>query len=71
MRSRKARRLTKAELRAAGATPGLMAHKVGPDGRAKLEQLAPESFERRQSFARRLIQNSKADDDTPASEGSE
>jgi hypothetical protein len=38
MRDRKARRLTKAELRAMGATPGLMAHKVGPDGRARLEQ---------------------------------
>ena len=39
MRSRKARQLTKAELRAMGATPGLMAHRVGPDGRARLEQL--------------------------------
>jgi hypothetical protein len=33
------RRLTKVELRAMGASPGLMAHKVGPDGRARLEQL--------------------------------
>ena len=32
MRNR--RRLTKAELRAVGASPGLMARKVGPDGRA-------------------------------------
>jgi hypothetical protein len=42
MSSRKRRRLTKAELRAMGATPGLMAHRIGPDGRARLEQLAPE-----------------------------
>jgi len=52
--TRRKRTLTKAELRAMGVSPGLMAHRVGPDGRARLEQLAPESFERRQSFARRL-----------------
>jgi hypothetical protein len=39
--ARKNRQLTRAELWAMGATPGLMAHKVGPDGRARLEQLAP------------------------------
>jgi hypothetical protein len=33
------RRLSQQDLRAAGVTPGLMAHKVGPDGRARLEQL--------------------------------
>jgi hypothetical protein len=36
---RKIRQHTKAELRAMGATPGLMAHRVGPDGRSRLEQL--------------------------------
>ena len=42
MRGRKARQLTKAELRALGATPGLIARRVGPDGRGiarSLEQL--------------------------------
>ena len=63
--ARKKRQLTKAELRAMGATPGLMAHKVGPNGRARLEQLAPEGPERRRDFIRRLT------DDTPTSEGSE
>jgi hypothetical protein len=38
VRGRKNRTLTQAELRAMGATPGLMAHRVGPDGRARLEQ---------------------------------
>jgi hypothetical protein len=28
-------KLTKAELRAMGAGPGLMAHRVGPDGRSR------------------------------------
>jgi hypothetical protein len=46
-RSRKKRQLTKAELRAMGATPGLMAHRVGPDGRARLEQLTAETSARR------------------------
>ena len=36
------RKLTKAELRAMGATPELMAHRVGPDGRSRLEQLTSE-----------------------------
>jgi hypothetical protein len=64
--ARKNRQLTRAELRAM-ATPGLMAHKVGPDGRARLEQLAPESDERRRSFAMRLTNQ---DDVNEASEGS-
>ena len=39
MISRKRRRkLTKAELRALGATPGLMARRVGPDGRARVDK---------------------------------
>ena len=37
------RKLTKAELRAMGATPGLMAHRVGPEGRSRLEQLTSEA----------------------------
>jgi hypothetical protein len=67
VRERKKRRLSQQDLRVAGTTPGLMVRRYGADGRARLEQLAPESFERRQSFARRLTQDSK---DTPASEGS-
>lgn len=55
MTSRKRRRkLTQAELRAIGVTPGLMASCIGPDGRTRLEQLAPESRDRRKDFARRL-----------------
>ena len=54
MRSRKARRLTQAELRQMGVTPGLMARRIGADGRARLEQLAPESPKMRRDFARRL-----------------
>jgi hypothetical protein len=67
VRGRKARRLTKAELRAAGVSLGLMAHKVGPDGRARLEQLAPEGPERRRDFIRRLTNQ---DDVNETSEGS-
>jgi hypothetical protein len=52
MRSR--RRPAKAELRAMALTPGLMVHRVGPGGRARLEQLAPESDERRKETYRRL-----------------
>ena len=51
-----------------GATPGLMAHRVGPDGRARLEQLAPEGPERRRDFIRRLT---RTGEETKASEGSE
>jgi hypothetical protein len=65
-RRRSQRRLTQAELRAMGATPGLMAHKVGSDGRARLEQLAPEGPERRRDFIRRLTNQ---DDVNEASEG--
>jgi hypothetical protein len=65
--TRRRRKPTKAELRAMGATPGLMAHKVGPDGRARLEQLAPESDERRRSFAMRLTNQADVNE---ASEGS-
>lgn len=60
MTSRKRRRkLTKAELRAL-ATPGLMVRCIGPDGRARVEQLAPESGARRKDFGRRLTHNGKS-----------
>jgi hypothetical protein len=50
MRDRRARRLTRAELGTMGLTPGLMARRYPPDGRARLEQLAPEGRVRRQKF---------------------
>ena len=53
MRGRK-KRLSKQDLRDLGATPGLMARRIGADGRARLEQLAPESPKMRRDFARRL-----------------
>jgi hypothetical protein len=65
-RSRKSR-LSQQDLRDAGVSPGLMAHKVGADGRARLEELMPEGPERRKIFAQRLSHDT---DDTPASEGS-
>ncbi len=58
------RRLSQQDLRHAGVTPGLMARHIGPDGRARLEQLAPEGPERRRDFIRRLT------DDSKSSEGS-
>jgi hypothetical protein len=36
---RKRRRISQQDLRAMGAGPGLMAHRVGPDSRPRLEQL--------------------------------
>jgi hypothetical protein len=59
---RKSRRLTKGELRAIGATPGLMARRYDADSCARLEQLVPESPARRSKFIRRLVA------DTPANE---
>ncbi len=59
MSGRKKCRLSKHDLRAAGVTPGLMARRIGPDGRARLEQLAPEGPERRKDFIRRLTDDSK------------
>jgi hypothetical protein len=38
LRDRKKRQPTKAELRAMGASPGLMVRRYGADGRARLEQ---------------------------------
>jgi hypothetical protein len=67
MTSRKRRRrLTRAELRAL-ATPGLLVRRIDEDGRATLEQLAPESRSRRKDFARRLTE---VDDVTEQSERS-
>ncbi len=67
-RRRSQRQLTKAELRAAGATPGLLSGRVGPDGRARLEQLAPKGPERRKGFIRRLT---STDEVNETSEGGE
>jgi hypothetical protein len=44
------RKPTSGKLKAMGATPGLMAHKVGPDGRARLEQLTAEDSGRPSLF---------------------
>ena len=54
---RKKRTLTKAELRTLGVSPGLMACWVGPDGRARLEQLTAEGSRRREVFARSTLKN--------------
>ncbi len=64
-RERRQRRPSQADLKAAGASPGLIAHRVGPDGRARLQQLTPESDVRRKDFARRLTTLSKADENSP------
>jgi hypothetical protein len=37
------RRLSQQDLRALGVTPGLILHKVSPDGHARLEQLTAEA----------------------------
>jgi len=66
MRSRR-RKLTKAELRAMGCTPGFVVRRYDAQERARLEQLAPESDARRKIFARRLSHDTK---DSQASEGS-
>jgi hypothetical protein len=58
--SKRRRKLTQAELRALGATPGLMTRRIGADGRARVEQLAPESRDRRKDFARRLTGTDEA-----------
>ena len=67
--NRRRRRLTRAELLAAGATPGLMTTRYAPDGeRAEIRQLPPEGPERRKDFIRRLTSTGE---ETEASEGSE
>jgi hypothetical protein len=64
--NRRRRRLSRQDLQAAGATPGFMVRRISPDGRARLEQLAPEGPDRRRDFIRRL-----ADENAQASsEGS-
>ena len=68
-RRRSPRQLTKAELRAMGVSPGLMAHRVGPDGRSRLEQLTSEGASARAFLARRLTNNNEATMDTNTSEG--
>jgi hypothetical protein len=65
---RKKCRLSKHDLRAAGVTPGLMARRIGPDGRARLEQLAPEGPERRAAFVRRLTSPDETTSDSERSE---
>ena len=55
-RPRKKRQLTKAELRAMGGIPGVMAHRVGPDGRARLEQLTADGSGRPSFFTARIKQ---------------
>ncbi len=65
--SKRRRRLTQAEFRALGTVPGLSAVRYPAGGdRAEVRQLAPESDERRRSFARKLT---RADENTPAGEG--
>jgi hypothetical protein len=63
----KRRRLTQVELRALGATPGLLVRRIGTDGRSRVEQLAPDSGARRKYFAQRLT---RADEVTESSEES-
>ena len=69
--TRRPRRLTRQDLRAMGATPGLVATRYSPGEageRAEIRQLAPEGPERRKDFIRRLT---STDDVNQASEGSE
>jgi hypothetical protein len=54
------RKLTRAELRAMGTTPGLMSRRIGPDGRALLEQLTAESPGVRIFDLKLLTENTKA-----------
>jgi len=63
--NRRRRKLTKAELRALGCTPGFVVRRYDARERARLEQLAPEGPERRAAFIRRLT-----DENAQASEGS-
>jgi hypothetical protein len=63
------RGLSKAELRALGATPSLLARRIDADGRSTLEQISPESGARlaKLDFARRFTE---VDDVSRPSEGS-
>jgi hypothetical protein len=61
------RRLSPQELKALGARPGLVITRYAPDGeRATIRQLAPEGFDRKRDFIRRLT---SPDDDTQTNEG--
>jgi hypothetical protein len=63
------RKLTKAELRAMGATPGLMLARYSPDGeRTRLEEHPPKSSERRRDFIQRFTSRTE---DSLVGEGSE
>ena len=53
------RKLTRAELRAMGTTPGHLSRRIGPDGRARLEQLTAKSPGAR-IFDLKLTENTKA-----------
>jgi hypothetical protein len=64
------RKLTKAELRAMGATPGLMARRVGPDGHARLEQLTAEASGRPSLFLRPGSNKRSHTDEEAREEGS-
>jgi hypothetical protein len=59
MRSRKKRRLSQQALQDAGVRPGLMVHRIGPDGRARLGQIKAEGSEVRlpSLFFRRASNN--------------
>ena len=57
------RRLTPQNLRAMGATPGLMARRYDVTGRTRLEQLAPEGPELRKDFVRRDTNATGASDE--------
>jgi hypothetical protein len=65
VRSKK-KKLSQQDLRAMGVTPGLMAHRVGPDGRARLEQLSSEASRGRPSLFLRSAPNECS---PPKSEG--
>jgi hypothetical protein len=62
------RHLSQQDLKAAGVTPGRMIMRYSPDGRVEIRQLAPEGFDRKRDFVRRLT---SAGEETKASEGSE
>lgn len=62
-RSRKKRTPTQRELRGA-MSAGLIVTRYTPDGeRATVQQLAPESFERKRDFIWRLTDESKASEE--------
>jgi hypothetical protein len=63
MNRQKKKRLSQQDLRTLGATPGLILHKVSPDGRARLEQLTAEASSRPlASLVRRSAANDSVED---------